>query len=299
MIFSIAANEWFEKNRRAWVLHTQDTKLAMFKNWIFPEIGQMQLEDIKPRHVLTIIKKLEEKGKTSTTRKVRQVISKVFNYSIASEYCELNPASALHDAMMPHVQKNHPSLTPNQLTKFFYSVDRKGRLTNQGKRAFLLIALSALRSIECIAAEWTEIDFKKGLWTIPEDRMKMRREHIVPLTPQMIIILKAQKAEYPDSKYVFQSPQHKDKPMNPWSLSRAIHHAGYGGKHVLHGFRHLFSTYCYESNKWRDDAIEMSLAHIIPGVRGVYNKAKYIDERRDLMTWYNQQMLVWAKDLKI
>lgn len=299
MIFEQAANEWFELNRKKWVLHTQNEKLRQFSNWIFPEIGKMQLEDIKPRHVLKIIKNLEAEGKTRTTRKVRQVISKIFNYSIAHEYCELNPAIAISDAMAPHIEKNHPFLLPNQLTKFFYAIEKKGRLTVQGKRAFLLNALTALRSKECIEARWEEIDFKKHIWTIPAERMKMRREHIIPLTDQMIRIFELQKKEVNHPIYVFPSPQHKNQPMNPWSLSRSIHHAGYGGKHVLHGFRHLFSTTCYESNKWREDAIEMSLAHIISGVRGVYNKAKYLDERKDLMQWYNDLLIVYAKDLKI
>lgn len=77
------------------------------------------------------------------------------------------------------------------------------------------------------------------------------------------------------------------------------HHAGYGGRQVLHGFRHIFSTYAYESNQWRDDVIESCLAHQIGGVRGVYNQAKYWNERVELMAWYTKQMSVWAKDLEI
>lgn len=299
MIFKDAANEWFELNRKQWALNTQDMKLKLFENWIYPEIGAMDLVDIKPRHILIIFRKLESQNKTRTTRIVRQIISKVFNYSIASEYCDLNPAIAIGDALAPHLEKNHPFLQPNQLTKFFYAIEKKGRLTTQGKRAFLLTALTALRCNECLKAEWSEIDFSKKVWSIPAHRMKMRKEHVVPLTDQMIDILQMQKSEINHPTYVFPSPQDKNKPMNAWSLSRSIHHAGFGGQHVLHGFRHLFSTYCHESNKWRVDTIEVSLAHNIAGVRGVYNKAKYINERRELMTWYNNQMLIWSKDLKI
>lgn len=299
MKFEESAIEWFENIRPKFTLKTQDMYLQILRDHIFPEIGSAALVDIKARHILIVIRKLEDAGKFKTAGRAKELITRIFNFAIINEYCEINPAIPLRSVMKPYVVQNHPHLQPKQLTEFFYAIEKKGRLSTSGKRAFLLIALTALRSNECVAAKWDEIDLKKKTWTIAAERMKKRRDHIVPLTSQMILILEQQKADFPNSEYIFPSPQHKNKPMHTWSLSRAIHHAGYGGQHVLHGFRHLFSTICHESNLWRDDAIEMSLAHAISGVRGVYNKAKYIDERRKLMHWYDEQIMIYAKDLKI
>lgn len=299
MRFEKVAIEWFENIRSKFTLKTQDMYLQILRDHVFQEIGKMELQDIKARHILTAIRKLEDAEKFKTAGRIKELIARIFNFAIINEYCEINPALPLRSVMKPYIIQNHPYLPPEKLTNFFYAIDAKGRLTTQGKRAFLLIALTALRSNECVAAKWDEIDLKKKTWTIAAERMKKRREHIIPLTPQMILILERQKADFPDSDYIFPSPQHRNKPMHTWSLSRAIHHAGYGGQQVLHGFRHLFSTVCHESNLWRDDAIEMSLAHAIAGVRGVYNKAKYLDERRKLMHWYDEQIMIYAKDLKI
>lgn len=299
MKFEESAIEWFENIRSKFTLKTQDMYLQILRDHIFPEIGSAALGDIKARHILIVIRKLEDAGKFKTAGRAKELITRIFNFAIINEYCEINPAIPLRSVMKPYVVQNYPHLQPEQLTEFFYAIEKKGRLSTPGKRAFLLIALTALRSNECVAAKWGEIDLKKKTWTIAAERMKKRRDHIVPLTSQMILILERQKADFPNSEYIFPSPQHKNKPMHTWSLSRAIHHAGYGGQHVLHGFRHLFSTICHESNLWRDDAIEMSLAHAISGVRGVYNKAKYIDERRKLMCWYDELIMIYAKDLKI
>lgn len=286
MLFEIAALEWYEKIRKPLKLKTQTDKLDLFQNHIFPVLGQMELHEIKPRHVLTIIHKLDGEGKTRTSRMVRQNICKVFNYSIACEYCENNPTLCITDAMAPHIETNHPSLPVEMIPSFFLKIERDGKLTDQAKRAFILLALTGVRCNELLGAQWSEFHFQNNMWVIPASRMKMKRQHLVPLSKQAVDLLKLQKEVSKDSKYVFCTPQNREKPLHPNSLRKAIYACGYKGLHSLHGFRHLFSTISYESNLWREDAIEMCLAHTIIGVKGVYNKAKYIRERKQLMQWY-------------
>lgn len=299
MLFKNLAQEWFEQNQRAWAIRTQDSRHRLFVMHIYPVLGDMDIKDIKSRHVLQICQNLESKGKTKTVRTATQLIKRVFAYAIINEYILHNPASDVLSVCSKHQGKHYPFLPTHELTDFFYKVNKNGKLSPQAKRAFLLLAMTALRSQEVLKAQWSEFDFKEKVWTIPAERVKTRQEHKVPLTTQMIEILNIQHKENPSNTWVFPCPNYKNKPLNAWTLSRAIHNAGYGGRQVLHGFRHIFSTHAYESNQWRDDVIESCLSHQIAGVRGVYNQAKYWNERVQLMIWYTKQMSVWAKDLEI
>lgn len=286
MLFKDIALEWFEKNRKNWVLKTQDMRLRVLERHIFPVIGNMPITEIKSKHILSIAKNAENNGKTKLARSICQYIRRIYSYAVVNDYCENNPASDILSECAKHHEEHYPFLPFYELPAFFNAVDKKGRLNVQSKRAFLILFLTALRSQEVIKAKWSEIDIDKKVWIIPAQRMKMRYEHTVFLSDIVVKLLKKQKAEYPQSEFVFPSPTKKNMPMNAHGLSRAIHHAGYGGRQVLHGFRHIFATYCYESNLWRDDAIEYCLAHKIIGVRGVYNKAQYNDERKKIMQWY-------------
>ncbi len=299
MLFKTLSQEWLEQNQKAWVLTTQVNRQNLFANHVNPVIGDMDIKDIKARHVLKVCQNLESQGKTKTVRTVTQLIKRMFAYAIISEYALHNPASDVLSVCQKHDGKHHPFLPTHELTDFFNAIGKKGKLSPQAKRAFLLLAMTALRSQEVLKARWEEFDFVNKVWTILPHRTKTRQEHKVPLTAPMIEILQIQKQENHDDVWVFPCPNYRNKPLNAWTLSRAIHHAGYGGRQVIHGFRHIFSTHAYESNKWRDDVIESCLAHKISGVRGVYNQAKYWDERVALMAWYSKQMTVWAKDLEI
>lgn len=299
MLFKTLAQEWFEKNQRAWAIRTQDGRHRLFDNHVYPVIGDMDIKDIKSRHILKICQNLESQGKTKTVRTAVQLIKRMFAYAIISEHILHNPASDVLGVCQPHQGKHYPFLPTHELTDFFHKVNVNGKLSAQAKRAFLLIAMTALRSQEVLKAQWSEFDFKEKVWTIPAERVKTRTEHKVPLTAEMIKVLRIQQKECPSDTWVFPAPNYKNKPLNAWTLSRAIHHAGYGGRQVLHGFRHIFSTYAYESNQWRDDVIESCLSHQITGVRGVYNQAKYWAERVELTAWYTKRMAIWAKDLEI
>lgn len=290
MLFREISLEWFEKNRKNWVLKTQDMRLQVFENHIFPVIGNMPITEIKSKHILGIAKNAENEGKTKLARSICQYIRRIFSYAVVNDYCEHNPASDILSECAKHHEKHYPFLPFHELTDFFNAVNQKGKLKPQAKRAFLILFLTALRSQEVIKAKWSEIDLEKKIWIIPAQRMKMRYEHTVFLSDAVVKLLKKQKAESPQSDFVFPSPTKKNMPMNAHGLSRAIHHAGYEGRQVLHGFRHIFATYCYESNLWRDDVIETCLAHKISGVKGVYNKAKYSHERQQLMKWWAEQV---------
>jgi integrase len=146
-----------------------------------------------------------------------------------------------------------------------------------------------LRPNEIRYAEWSEINFNEKQWSIPADKMKMGKPHIIPLSNQVIEILKTIQPITGEGKYVFPSLWYsKDKPMSENTINAALRRLGYTKDEIVsHGFRGMASTLLYESNKFKSEVIEMQLAHAERNkVKAAYNRAEYIEERKDMMQWY-------------
>lgn len=298
MTFDKCFSAHFETYRKSVEIQTSNARLGIFLNHVSPVIGQLNMSEIKVQHLRPIFDKLENEGKTKTLHKTHEIISQIFDYAIVvEECCELNPAQPLKRFLPKHVEVNHPFLEESQMPLFFRRIKSKGKLSFQAKIALLLITYTAVRCNEAVKAKWEEFDFENRLWSIPAARMKMRKDHIVPLSKQVIELLKIWKLQCKDSEYLFPKLNvgNKHEYMQSWCLSRAISHTEFYQKQTIHGLRQRFSTSCYESNLWRDAAIEMCLAHKVGGVAGVYNKAKYIDERRKIMQWYADKVQLWVK----
>jgi len=138
-------------------------------------------------------------------------------------------------------------------------------------------------------AEWCEFDMDEKLWRIPAEKMKMDRDHIVPLTDSMIDIVEEMRGI--NERWVFPSPQSPFRNLSENTLNFALKRMGYAGKMTTHGFRHTASTLLNEHSHihgFGRDIIEIQLAHAIGGVEGVYNKAVYLEKRRRLMAWWSE-----------
>lgn len=299
MTFNQCFSAHYETYKKSVEKKTANNRHQIYMLHIQPFIGNIEITDIHVKDLMSVFKKLENDGKTKTVKSAFQIINQVYNYSVVVlECCEFNKVQPLRDFLVRHNGKNHPFLPENRMSALFTEVQKKGGLSKKCKVAFMLIAYTAVRSNEATQAKWNELDLENATWTIPATRMKMRREHIVPLSKQVIALLKKWQAESIDSEYVFPRPN-KNQAMRGWSLSRAITKTKFDKMHVMHGFRHRFSTSCYESNLFRDDAIELCLAHKPSGIKAVYNKAQYIDERKEIMQWYADKIETWARYFEI
>jgi integrase len=155
------------------------------------------------------------------------------------------------------------------------------------KCALKLTPLVFLRPGELHSAEWSEIDFRKGVWTIPAAKMKMRRDHVVPLSTQAMAVLKDIQPITGSWRYVFPSARTKDRPMSNVTVLAALRRMGYDKEEMTaHGFRTIASTLLHD-NGFESAHIEMQLAHVERNrVKGVYNRAEYLEQRRAMMTWW-------------
>lgn len=173
---------------------------------------------------------------------------------------------------------------------FLAAVDTHVTLDAAAVAAFWLIAYTAVRRNEAVGAELSEFDFKTATWTIPASRMKMRRPHTVPLSDAVVQLLQEwlvtrSRRQIQGSLLFGGIGGHR--PLY------VITQAGWRDRMTIHGLRKVFSSHAHESGLWSIDAIELQLSHTIGGVRGVCNKALFMDERRRLMQWYGEEMSKW------
>ena len=281
--FEAVAREWFDKQRHTWVsTHASDVLRRLEVN-SFPFIGKRPIEHIEAPELLAMVRKIEVRGAYDLAHRVLQVCGQVFRYGIATGRCKRDLSSDLRGALTPHVKQHQAAVRLEELPDLLRAIDA---YAEQGDRqtmlALKLLALTFVRTNELIGAEWQEFKLEQALWIIPKERMKMKNEHIVPLTTQALRILEELKAIGGGSRFVFPG-RNRDKPISNNTMLFALYRLGYKGKMTGHGFRAVASTALNEQG-YRPDVIERQLAHCERNeVRGAYNRAEYLPERSKMM----------------
>ncbi|HAV1826488.1 tyrosine-type recombinase/integrase [Enterobacter hormaechei] len=283
--FQAVALEWHGTKVSRWSEGYASDIIEAFNKDIFPYIGQLTLNDIKPLVLLNVLRRMESRGATEKAKKVRQRCSEVFRYAIVTGRAEYNPAADLTSAMSGHESKHYPFLTVEELPEFFKALAGYTGSPLVVLAARLLI-LTGVRTGELRGAFWSEFDLEKAVWEIPTERMKMKRPHLVPLSTQALEIvqqLKVMSGQYP---LVFPGRNDPRKTMSEASINQVFKRIGYTGKVTGHGFRHTMSTILHEEG-FNTAWIETQLAHVDKNaIRGTYNHALYLEGRREMMQWY-------------
>ncbi|WP_049069790.1 tyrosine-type recombinase/integrase [Klebsiella michiganensis] len=283
--FEAIAREWYQRRYDLWAESYRTEMIATFEKDVFPHIGHRPIDSITPMELMAVLTRLEKRGATEKMRKVRQRCGEVWKYAIATGRALSNPAPDLARVMMPHKKEHYAHLEVSELSDFFTVLQAyTGNILV--KLAMRLLILTGTRPGELRKAEWSEFDFENNLWSIPEERMKMRRPHLVPLSRQALAILEELKTMTSGYQYVFPGRLEKVKPISDMSLNVLIRRVGYGGRATGHGFRHTMSTILHEQG-FNSAWIELQLAHVDKNsIRGTYNHAQYLDGRREMMQWY-------------
>ncbi|EJA7673095.1 tyrosine-type recombinase/integrase, partial [Escherichia coli] len=282
--FEKIAREWHQMKSAKWSAGYASDIIEAFQNDIFPYVGTRPVGEIKPLELLNVLRKIEKRGALEKMRKVRQRCSEVFRYAIATGRAEFNPAADLSSALEVHKSNHFPFLKSDEIPDFLRALD-----SYAGSRlvqiATKLLMVTGVRTIELRAALWQEFDLDNAIWEIPAERMKMRRPHLVPLSTQVLGFLNELKSMTGNYRYVFPGRNDPNKPMSEASVNQLIKRIGYAGKLTGHGFRHTLSTILHE-NGFNTAWIEMQLAHVDKNtIRGVYNHAQYIEDRKKMMQW--------------
>lgn len=289
--FEAVAREWYGRQAKTWVEGHAEDVLRRLEGNIFPKIGRRPISQIDAPELLTAIRPIEERGAYDLAHRVLQVCGQVFRYGVATGRCTRNLASDLRGALTPHKKKHQAAVRPEDFPGLLRAISGYESIGDRQTRLALeLLALTFTRTNELIGALWSEFDLSAGIWVVPAERMKMKTEHLVPLSAQALAILEELKEIGGGSQFVFPG-RNRDKPISNNTLLFALYRLGYKGKMTGHGFRAVASTMLNEMGKFRPDVIERQLAHNERNeVRGAYNRAEYLPERKKMMQ-------AWARHL--
>jgi integrase len=284
--FEAIAREWIVAKSPGWTPRYAQFIVQRMENDLFPRLGSRPIKDITAPELLSVVRLIEGRGALDLANRALQYCGQVFMFGIATGRAERNPANDLKGALKTHVKKHFSHLKSIDLPEFLdkleaYTGERQTML------AVKLLMLTFVRTTELRAAEWAEIDLENAEWRIPAERMKMRRDHIVPLSRQAVAVLKDLQHMNGRWKYVFPNPFKPVKHMSENAVLYALYRMGYHSRATGHGFRHTASTILNESGLFNSDAIERQLAHVQTNkIRGTYNHAEYLPERRKMMQWW-------------
>lgn len=289
--FKEVAEDWFNNQKETWSSkHISNVRASLDELYI--ALANKRINQIQAPEILQIVKKIEARGSLEIAKRTLSRCGMVMKYAIAHGYRYDNPAGDLVYALKNKRVKNLASLTASEMPEFLRKV-RAYPSDAQTHHAIILIMLTGVRVSELLQARWEEFDLEGRKWDIPEERMKNRLPHRVPLTDMMIAELKALRLTH-NQELLFPHRLNNKESMRSESILAVIKRSGYAGRMTTHGFRSLFSTIVNESNLFNPDAIERQLAHVPQNrIRSAYNRAQYWDERVRLMEWYEGEVKDW------
>ena len=282
--FEILAREWLDTKVNAWVQDTMTRNKGALEKHIFPVFGKRLYTTIKPIEWMNHLQGIQqEQGIYEQVNRVRAMCRDIYDFAKVTGRMDYNPVEGIQKYLQQGKKENMAHVSEQDLPTLLRAINNYP--TMDVRMGLQLLAMLFCRPTELREAKWEEFDLEQGLWSIPEYRMKKRREHVVPLSTQAVAILKELQTYQTNSEYLFPSRSDKNKPKSDTVFIMALRRMGFEGRQTPHGFRHIASTLL--NNRGFDERhIEAALAHVKDGVAGVYNKAQYLQDRVNMMQWY-------------
>lgn len=287
--FETLARDWFTK--QTWVPKHRKNIESRFNKDVFCAIGKLQIDQVKPGDIILILEKIEKRDASDVAKRIGQHMEKVFDHAINKGLCDYNPAQGRSSIVKAKPVQHRAYLREHQLPEFLNKIDQYqgGQIV---RLALTLLTLVFIRPGELKDGRWDEIDMENALWRIPASRMKMRRDHTVPLSRQALAVLEELKKRTGHTDFLFPSELNPNKTISNVTLLKALQIMGYEGENKVHphGLRATASTILNE-NSFRSDVIERQLAHVQKNkVRAAYNHAEYLKERTEMMQWWGDYL---------
>ena len=278
---SALLEEYLDTKRPDWTEGTMTRSRGALQNHIIPAFGHRPYAQIKAVEWLELFKVLQrDKGIIDMANRVRALVHGAYDLAHVTGRIEYNPVAGVGKFMQAHQGDNMKHVSAAEFPDLLRAIRQApSRPVAIGLE---LLAMLFCRPSELRQATWTEIDLQAALWSIPAQRMKKRRDHFIPLSRQAVSLLQELKQYSGASPYLFPGRGQQAKPASDTIFIMALRRLGYEDRHTPHGFRHVASTMLREQGYPRDH-VEAALAHITPGVEGVYNKAGYLEQRRAMM----------------
>lgn len=299
--FEVVAREWHTNQLGGWSKEYADNILHRLETDIFSHIGSRPIASIDAPELLEVLRKIEKRGALDLAKRIKQFCGQVFRYGIATGRCTRDAAADLKGALKMTKAEHFAALDIKELPEFLQALERNDpRLYQQTRNGVRLLMLTFVRTRELIDATWDEFDLDNAQWEIPAARMKMRKPHIVPLSKQALEILKSQKELTGQWRWVFPNQVRPIKPMSNNTILFAIGRLGYKGKMTGHGFRALAMSTIKEKLGYRHEVVDRQLAHAHRNsVDAAYDRAKFLDERKEMMQEWADYLDALASNGKV
>ena len=306
--FEPAARAWYAHRLPEWTsIHAADV-IASLERDIFPILGGTRLADIRPPLILQVLRAIERRGSVETARRLQQRISRVFKYACSEGWADANPAEGVAEAMARgRAARHHPALLDVDQLRALLDAAELVDVAPSVKLASRFLALTAVRLAAVRGARWSEIEDLDGAaptWRVPAVRMKLAaakkldaaNDHLVPLTPAAVDVLRAARcdlhshaADLDGAALIF--PSRAGTAIGEGAIRILYQRAGFGDRHVPHGWRASFSTILNEQMPDERTAIDRALGHVGGGkaeeedginrkVEGAYNRSTHMPRRR-------------------
>ncbi|MES3008395.1 MAG: integrase domain-containing protein [Pseudomonadota bacterium] len=294
---SDAHSSTLERASRVWLAvkratvtqaHAEDIERSLTLH-IFPRLGSVPVHLIGAKDAIAILEPIAARGSLETVKRLCQRLNEIFTHCVNTGVLEHNPLAGIGKAFAPPTKEHMPTLKPDELPDLMRALTRASiRITTRCLIEWQLHTM--VRPSEAAGARWQEIDFTRGTWNIPAERMKKKLPHTVPLTPQALALLENMKPISGHLEFIFPADRNPKTHTHEQTANMALKRMGFGGRLVSHGLRSLASTTLNEQG-FDPDIIEAALAHRDKNtVRAAYNRAEYIERRRPMMAWWSNHV---------
>ena len=267
---------------------------SYYQNHVKATLGTKPIKEIQRADILSIVDSMQDKGIFESTKKTINLLERVYKYAIVREYVEHNIIADFDKKIVikKRAVKHHATITDDKGIKLLLEEINNYQGEIVTKYALKVIPYIALRPIELRSLRWEYINFKDNLIVIPADKMKMRKEHLIPLTSTVKKMIEDLQEFTSDKPYLFANAVYKDRYMSENTINVALRRMGFSKDEIVsHGFRSMFSTIANEKSSFSRDVIDTQLAHSVGNsVSQAYNRAKYLDERVELMQWWSDYL---------
>lgn len=284
--FAEVAQSWYERWKDSVTPDYAEQVWRMLESNAFPKLGGHEIKAITSRMIVDALEPMEARGALVYLRRARTAIAMICAHALARGLVDNNVALGIAGAFRVAPKRNFRALRPDQLGTLLHGINSPN-ITLVTRALLRWQLLTMTRPGEAAGARWDEIE--DGVWRIPAERMKRRRDHLVPLSSGAMEILESMRPISGHREYIFPSRSNPKSHMNPSTINVAMKRTGI--ESTAHGMRALASTTLHEAG-FESRVIEMALAHVDQNeTRAAYNRAEYLQQRSEMLEW-------WAAHIK-
>ena len=283
--FQKVAEDWHKHHYDSWSKKHADNILHRMKMDVFPRIGHYPISKLSAPVILSCLQKIEERGAQELARRALQMCGQVFRYAVVTGRAERDITPDLRGSLKKANKSHFAAIEIDELPKLLKKLHiNERRLFRQTILLIRMMLLTFVRTSELIEATWDEINLEKAEWVIPAERMKMRKAHIVPLSEQVLSIIRELKEMNGNRHFIFPSIVKPLKPMSNGTILMALDRMGYRNKMTGHGFRALAMSTIKEKLGYQHEVVDRQLAHApVSSVDRAYDRAKFLPQRKQMM----------------